>query len=46
LALVANFKVLDDSENASHEGEIMAIIVVMQLPPKESSRILVSFESR
>ena len=46
LALVANFSVDCDSANASDEGEIIAIIVVLQLPPILSSRILVSFESR
>lgn len=37
---------LCDSANASADGEIIAIIVVLQLPPSESSRIRVSFESR
>jgi len=46
LALVANFSVLYDSAKASADGEIIAIIVVLQFPPSESSRILVSFESR
>ena len=45
LALVANFKVDWVSPKASAEGEIMAIIVVLQFPPRESSRILVSLES-
>jgi hypothetical protein len=37
--------VLDDSAKASPEGEIIAIMVVLQLPPRLSSRILVNFES-
>jgi hypothetical protein len=45
LALVANLSVLYDSANASAEGEIIAIMVVLQFPPRESSKILVSFES-
>lgn len=44
-ALVANFKVDYDSPKASAEGETIAIIVVLQLPPKLSSKILVNFES-
>ena len=35
-----------DSAIASRAGEIIAIIVVLQLPPSESSRMRVSFESR
>ena len=34
-----------DSPKASEEGEIMAIIVVLQFPPSESSNNLVNFES-
>lgn len=45
LALVANFKVLYDSAKASDDGDIIAIIVVLQFPPRESSNILVNFES-
>ena len=45
LALVANLRVDWVSPKASEEGEIIAIIVVLQLPPRLSSRILVSFES-
>ncbi len=45
-ALLANFKVDKDSTMASIAGEIMAIIVVLQFPPNESSNIRVSFESR
>jgi len=41
-ALVANFKVLIVSLNASLLGDIIAIMVVLQLPPRESSKILVS----
>lgn len=44
-ALVANFKDDWDSPKASAEGEIIAIIVVLQFPPKLSSKILVSLES-
>jgi hypothetical protein len=35
-----------DSPKASGDGEIIAIIVVLQFPPKLSSKSLVSFESR
>ena len=35
-----------DSAIASRAGEIIAIIVVLQFPPSESSRMRVSFESR
>jgi hypothetical protein len=45
LARLANFKVWCDSWKASGAGEIMAIIVVLQLPPSESSSKRVSFES-
>jgi hypothetical protein len=45
LALVANLSVDKDSPNASCDGEIIAIIVVLQLPPRLSSSSLVSFES-
>ena len=40
-ARLANFKVEMLSPNASIDGEIMAIKVVLQLPPKESSSNLV-----
>ena len=46
LARLANLSVESDSVKDSSAGEIMAIIVVLQLPPKESSRIRVSLESR
>ena len=42
LALFANFKEERDSLNASRAGEIMAIIVVLQFPPRESSNSLVN----
>ena len=45
LALLANFNVLKDSPYESTEGDIAAIIVVLQLPPKLSSNNLVSLES-
>jgi len=45
LALVANFNVDYDSPKASDDGETIAIIVVLQLPPRLSSKILVSLES-
>lgn len=45
LALFANFNEDKDSPNASLEGEIIAIIVVLQFPPKESSSSLVILES-
>ena len=45
-ALFANFSVESDYVNASNAGDIIAIIVVLQLPPNESSRMRVSFESR
>jgi len=45
LALVANLRVDYDSPKASAEGDIIAIIVVLQLPPRLSSRIRVSLES-
>lgn len=45
LARVANLRVDWVSPKASEEGEIMAIMVVLQLPPRLSSRSLVSFES-
>ena len=44
-ALFANFKLDSDSPYASGAGETITIIVVLQLPPKESSNNLVSFES-
>lgn len=46
LALVANFNVEMDSPKPSEEGDIIAIIVVLQLPPSESSSKRVSLESR
>mmetsp|Transcript_74004 Transcript_74004/g.173589 ORF Transcript_74004/g.173589 Transcript_74004/m.173589 type:complete len:238 (+) Transcript_74004:758-1471(+) len=42
----ANFRVDKDSAKASAAGETMAIIVVRQFPPRESSSNLVNFESR
>ena len=45
LALLANFNVDKDSLNASIAGDIIAINVVLQLPPRESSNNLVIFES-
>jgi len=45
LALFANFSVDKDSLKASIEGDIMAIKVVLQLPPRESSKSLVILES-
>ena len=42
LARLANLSVDSDSMNASSAGEIIAIIVVLQLPPRESSKIRVS----
>jgi len=44
-ALVANFNVEIDSLYPSNEGDIMAIIVVLQFPPRESSSRRVSLES-
>jgi len=46
LARWANFRVESDSAKASAAGETMAIIVVLQFPPSESSRSRVSLESR
>mmetsp|Transcript_52670 Transcript_52670/g.146234 ORF Transcript_52670/g.146234 Transcript_52670/m.146234 type:complete len:205 (+) Transcript_52670:1499-2113(+) len=46
LARLANLRVDSDSTIASNAGDIMAIMVVRQLPPRESSRMRVSFESR
>mmetsp|Transcript_4463 Transcript_4463/g.20026 ORF Transcript_4463/g.20026 Transcript_4463/m.20026 type:complete len:356 (+) Transcript_4463:662-1729(+) len=46
LARLANLSVESDSVKDSSAGEIIAIIVVLQLPPRESSRMRVSFESR
>mmetsp|Transcript_2658 Transcript_2658/g.5527 ORF Transcript_2658/g.5527 Transcript_2658/m.5527 type:complete len:331 (+) Transcript_2658:904-1896(+) len=46
LALLANLRVLKLSTIASRAGLIIAIMVVLQFPPRLSSRILVSFESR
>jgi len=45
LARLANLAVQSDSLIASHEGDIMAIKVVLQFPPRESSRSLVILES-
>ena len=45
LALVANLSVEILSPKPSPAGLIMAIIVVLQLPPRESSRSLVRLES-
>mmetsp|Transcript_1429 Transcript_1429/g.5628 ORF Transcript_1429/g.5628 Transcript_1429/m.5628 type:complete len:278 (-) Transcript_1429:895-1728(-) len=44
-ALLANLSVESDSTNASSAGLIIAIIVVLQLPPRLSSRMRVSLES-
>ena len=46
LALLANLRVDSDSLNDSRAGEHMAIMVVLQLPPRLSSRIRVSLLSR
>jgi len=43
-ALDANFKVDNDSWKHFTDGEIIAIIVVFQFPPKESSSNLVNLE--
>jgi len=43
LARFANFKVDNDSQNALIAGDNIAINVVLQLPPSESSKILVIF---
>lgn len=45
LALDAYFTVLKDSSRLLSAGETQAIMVVLELPPKESYKILVSFES-
>ena len=45
LARVANLRVLKLSLKASLEGEIIAIMVVLQLPPRLSSKIRVTLES-
>lgn len=45
LALLANLTEPKVSRKASIAGDIIAIIVVLQLPPKESSNNLVIFES-
>ena len=45
-ARFANLRVWCDSLKESDEGEIIAIMVVLQFPPSESSSSLVSFESR
>ena len=42
---MANFNVDYDSPKASDDGETIAIIVVLQFPPRLSSNILVSLES-
>jgi hypothetical protein len=44
--LFANLSVLRLSANASSAGDTMHIIVVLQLPPRLSSRMRVSLESR
>ena len=46
LARLANLSVESDSTKASSAGEIMAIMVVLQLPPRLSSRMRVSLLSR
>jgi hypothetical protein len=46
LALDAYFKVLRVSSKLVSAGEQQAIIEVRELPPSESCKILVSFESR
>jgi hypothetical protein len=43
--LLANLRVERLSANASSAGDTMHIIVVLQLPPSESSRMRVSLES-
>lgn len=43
---MANFNVLKLSLNESKAGDTIAIIVVLQLPPRESSNRRVSLESR
>mmetsp|Transcript_35864 Transcript_35864/g.101528 ORF Transcript_35864/g.101528 Transcript_35864/m.101528 type:complete len:285 (+) Transcript_35864:1544-2398(+) len=45
-ARLANLSVDSDSGKASSAGEIMHIIVVLQFPPRLSSRMRVSLESR
>jgi hypothetical protein len=45
LALLAYFNVFEVSSKLVAEGEIFAIITVLELPPRESFKILVSFES-
>ena len=45
-ARLANFRVESDSLNASYAGDTIAIMVVIQFPPSESSSNLVNFESR
>ena len=45
LALFAYLRVLIVSSNPSTPGEILAIMTVLQFPPKESFNILVSLES-
>jgi len=42
-ARLANLRELNDSQNASVAGDIIAIIVVLQFPPKESSSNRVSY---
>lgn len=46
LARAANLRVDSDSGKASAAGDTMAMKVVRQLPPSESSRMRVSLESR
>ena len=45
LALLAYFSVLIVSSNYEEAGETQFIITVLLLPPKESFKILVNFES-
>lgn len=46
LALSAYFKVLYVSSYEALDGDTAAIITVLQFPPSESCKSLVSFESR
>lgn len=46
LYLLAYFKVFMVYSNWEEEGETLAIMTVLQLPPRESFRSLVSLESR
>ena len=45
LALLAYFRVLIVSSNYDEDGDIFAIITVLQLPPKLSFNNLVNLES-